>query len=151
MRRKTISTSWIKRIKQQKASSNFKFLRSRVKKEMIPLAQEIQTEMKLTQKVYGQLLESDPKLASSSLDIRVTTKMNQGNLAKPQCIKIICRMIGKFLLILPIDKAQKVLEKRVNLNLIPIHHRRKQSRISHRWLTTRATSTWLEHQIIRQM
>ena len=108
---------------------------------MIHRAQETQIETKLTQKVCGQLLESDPKLTISSLDIRVMTKMNRGNLAKLQCIKIICKTIGKFLHILPTNKAQKALEKQVNLNPIPIHHRRKQNRISHRWLITRATST----------
>ena len=108
---------------------------------MIHLAQETQIGTKLILKVYVQLLESDLKSTNSSLDIRVMTKMNRGNLAKPQCIKIICKTIEKFLHILPTNKAQKALEKRVNLNPIPIHRRRKQNRISHRWLTTRATST----------
>jgi hypothetical protein len=126
---------------QQDASSNFKFLHNKITKEMIPRAQELLIETKLILKVYDQLLENDPKLANSSLDIKVTTKMNQGNLAKLQAIKIKCKMIGKFLHTLPIDKAQKALEKQVNPNPIPIPHLLKQNRISHRWLTTRATST----------
>ena len=108
---------------------------------MIHRAQEHQIETKLILRVYGQLLESDPKLVNNSLDTRATTKMNRGNLAKLQAIKIICKTIGKFLPIPPTDKAQKALEKLVNPNPILIHHRRKQNRTSHQWLTTRATST----------
>lgn len=108
---------------------------------MIHPVQEPQIETKLILKVYGQLLESDLKLANSSLDIKVTTKMNLENPAKLQAIKIICKTIGKSLHILPTGKAQRALEKQVNPNPIPIHHRQKQNRISHRWLTTRATST----------
>ena len=66
---------------------------------MIHPVQEPQIETKLILKVYGQLLVSDPKLANSSLDIRVTTKMNLENPAKLQAIKIICKMTemkGKF-------------------------------------------------------
>ena len=108
---------------------------------MIHRVHEPRIETKLILKVYGQLLESDPKLANSSLDIRVMIKMNRGNPAKLQAIKIKCKTIGKFLHTLPTDKAQRALEKQVNPNPIPIHHQRKQNRISHRWLTTRATST----------
>ena len=140
MKRKTISTSWIKRIYQQKASNNFKCLHSKPKKEMIQQAQEPQIEMKLILKVYVQLLVSDHKWANSSLDIRVTTKMSQGNPVILQAIKTTCKMIGIFHHIIPTGRVKKVLEKQVNLNPIPIHHRQKQNRISHRWPTTRVTS-----------
>ena len=106
---------------------------------MIHRAQEPQLETKLILRVCGQLLESDPKLANNSLDIRVTTKMNRKNPANPRATKIICKTIGKFHHILLKDNAQKALDKQVNPNPIPIHHRRKQNRISHRWQTTRAT------------
>ena len=108
---------------------------------MIHRAQEPQLETKLILRVCGQLLESDPKLASSSLDIRVTTKMNRENPANPRATKIIRKTIRKFYHILLIDKAQKALEKQFNPNPIPIHHQPKRNRISHRWQTTRATST----------
>ena len=100
-------------------SSRVEFLQelfgfNKIKKEMIHPVQEPQIETKLILKVYGQLLESDPKLANSSLDIKVTTKMNLENPAKLQAIKIICKMTkmkGKFPLTTLLDMAQKVLGK----------------------------------------